>query len=234
MFTIHNIYQQLPNVLNVPKKLQLHLVEVTWLVPNRWVPRNRTGRSLFLGLLLLGFLYGCVTASPEKARERMTGFEKEMVERLSTIQKGMTTSEVMSVLGSPDVSEAIFGDRFRYWVWSRRPIYIVVKKPVESKALPHLRLPGRPCDFSGQVDVYNKLIDGTYKCWVESTPSLENWRDVLTRELPPEAEFKIPFPDPNDADCVAKITFSDGRVTGVYLIHPAPSLRGAFYYTVVE
>jgi hypothetical protein len=248
MDALRNICHRLQHVFIIPNRLRHQQATATGLFARCCLPGTFTGYCLFVGLLLLGFFCGCVTSSPEKSRESMTGFEKEMADKLSMIKKGMTTSEVVSIMGMPDGGN-LSQDVFRYSVWSKRSIHVVVKEAVEAKTLP--RLLGS-CSFEGYIyegsqgriipyyagvtlrDMDGKRVAGTFLCGVESTPALEHWRDVLTREPPPGAELYLPPLDINARDCMAKINFAHGHVTGVYLIHPAPSARGAFYYTVVE
>jgi hypothetical protein len=232
--------------------------------------QHGAGLHRILGLLLIGLIGGCVTGSPELARQRMTGFEREMADKLALIHKGMTHSDVVGVLGKPD-DGALGQDAFRYMVWSLHPVFVLVNEPVESSRLPYLLLEPRTrtwegCRFNQQYTggIPPVFSEGYFTCLVASTPELERLRDVLVQELPPQAELYLPslradatgiafrtgklviksespayvstftIQPPLPPDCVAKIDFSKGVVTGVYLIHPAPSKRGAFYFTVVE
>ena len=221
-----------------------------------------TRHHRILGLLLFGLLAGCVTGSPELARQRMTGFEREMSDKLMLIHKGMTHSDVVSILGQPD-DGALGQDAFRYMVWSLHPVFVLVNEPVESARLPPLLL---GCEFNQQAagGIPKVFPEGYFTCLVDSTPALLQLRDRLAPELPPQTEIFLPslradatgiafktgkmfiksespsyvnsftIQAPMPPDCVAKINFNKGIVTGVYLIHPAPSKRGAFYFTVVE
>jgi hypothetical protein len=231
-------------------------------VSRRGPIRHGMGHHWILGLLLIGLIAGCVTGSPELAQQRMTGFEREMADKLALIHKGMTASDVVGVLGKPD-DGALGQDAFRYMVWSLHPVFVLVNEPVESSRLPRILL---ECDFNLQRTggIPTVFPEGYFTCLVDSTLSLDRLRDRLIRELPPQAELYLPslradatgvafktgkmviksespsyvntfmIQAPSPPDCVAKINFSKGIVTGVYLIHPAPSKRGAFYFTVVE
>jgi hypothetical protein len=248
MDTLRNIRHRLQDVFRTPNNVHHRRAAAARLSARRRLPDSSRGYLVLTGLLLLGVLCGCVTSSPEKSRERMTGFEREIADKLSLIKKGMTASEVVAIMGMPDGGD-LSRDVFRYSVWSKRPIRVVVNNVVEAKTLPRLL---DSCSFEGNLyegskgsvipgfagvklrDMGGKRVSGIFLCSVESTSALEHWLDVLTRELPPGAEFSLPPLTIGSRDCMARINFTDGRVTGVYLIHPAPSARGAFYYNVLE
>lgn len=192
-------------------------------------------RKRAFGLLLVWALAGCATTPHDEAVSRMTGFELEVLGKLETLRKGMTYEEVLAVMG-PNDDGSLFQEAARYWVLSTRPIIVTLPETARFDSL-------ALCIKEGMTKFNVGLLSakaaegifpaGTYRCIVDSPAQMEKWRSALVAELPTRARLETPV-DPKERDTVAKLVFSKGRLSSAYLIHPAPSPRGAFYYVVIE
>jgi len=204
----------------------------------RWVLglARRVRQPAALGLLSACLIAGCATTPRNEAIRSMTGFERETLDKLDKLRKGMTPQEVLAVMGPAD-DGSLFEDAARYWVLSLRPIVVVLPAPARFDML--ARCVRENTERIGPklriivLDDNQKVPAGTYRCMVDSTAELQRWRDALVAELPAGAGLATPL-DVKERDAVAKIVFEKGRLSSAYLIHPAPSPRGSFYFAVIE
>lgn len=198
-----------------------------------------------LGLLFACVITACATTPYEEAISRMTGFELEVLDKLKTLRKGMTPQQVVEILG-PNDDGSLFEEAARYWVLSTRPIVVVLQQPASFDSLEScivqnsgkvafgVRILTRNGKIFGIIkDEQKQIPAGTYRCVLDSPSALKRWYSTLAAELPAGARLETPV-DPKERDAVAKLVFAKGQLSRVYLIHPAPSERGAFYYAVME
>lgn len=190
-------------------------------------------RNRLFGLLLALAIAGCATTPREEAIGRMTGFELEVLGKLEMLRKGMTPEQVMDIMGPGD-DGSLFQEAARYWVLSTRPIVAELPQPAKFDSIEScIARNGGLKVFFFAKDAQGRLPAGTYRCVVDSPAGLTHWHGVLAAELPAGARLETPV-NPKERDAVAKLVFAQGRLSKVYLIHPAPSPRGAFYYVVME
>lgn len=194
--------------------------------PGEWI--TWTSRLVLAGFVLLA---ACATTPREEALPRMTGFEREMLAKLEKLRKGMTPAEAQNILG-PANDGSLFQDAARYWILSTRKVVVRMKTPMPM-APPFSR--GLPAPLSDCVVEVNRdvtRVEGLV-CVVGSTDELNRTVEDVKKFVPADALIDTPY-DEKERDAVAKLVFSGGKLASAYLIHPASSKRGAFYYVVIE